>query len=146
MRFVLNNFCLLSITILTMAAAFAQESYKPIPPKGASVFFISPKDKAKIKGGTFTVKFGLKGMSIRKAGEDPADQSSGHHHLIIDGSATPTGEIVPADQTHIHFGQGQTETEVTLAPGKHTLTLQFADGAHRSYGPQMSKTISVTVK
>ena len=53
---------------------------------------------------------------------------------------------MPTDDTHIHFGKGQTETELKLAPGKHTLTMQFADGAHRSYGPDLSSTISVTVK
>ncbi len=50
------------------------------------------------------------------------------------------------DETHIHFGKGQKETTITLSPGKHTLTLQFADGAHISYGKEMSKKISVNVK
>jgi len=53
---------------------------------------------------------------------------------------------VPTDATHLHFGKGQTETEVTLPPGQYALTMQFANGAHQSYGPEMSKTIHVTVK
>ncbi|MES2857375.1 MAG: DUF4399 domain-containing protein, partial [Bdellovibrionota bacterium] len=56
------------------------------------------------------------------------------------------GEVVPADDRHIHFGLGQTETTVKLPKGKHTLTLQFADGNHASYGEMMSQTISITVK
>ena len=55
-------------------------------------------------------------------------------------------EVIPADDKHLHFGKGQTETMVKLPPGKHTLMLQFADGAHKSYGPGMSAKIEVTVK
>jgi hypothetical protein len=29
---------------------------------------------------------------------------------------------------------------------RHTLTLQFADGAHRSYGPKWAATLTVNVK
>jgi len=92
------------------------------------------------------VEFGVDGMKIRPAGEDANDKTTGHHHLIIDAGGIPQGQVIVADATHLHFGKGQTETVVKLAPGEHTLTLQFADGAHRSYGPQMSATIHVTVK
>ncbi|MBM4291927.1 MAG: DUF4399 domain-containing protein, partial [Deltaproteobacteria bacterium] len=44
-----------------------------------------------------------------------------------------------------HFGKGQTETEVTLEPGEHTLTMQLADGAHISYGESLSATLKVVV-
>jgi hypothetical protein len=110
----------------------------------AKVFFESPKDGATVKS-PFTVKFGVEGMKIQPAGEDLKSTTTGHHHLIVDGAATPKGEVVPADATHLHFGKGQTSTELTLAPGPHTLTLQFADGAHKSYGPEMSQTIKITV-
>ncbi|MCA9543181.1 MAG: DUF4399 domain-containing protein, partial [Myxococcales bacterium] len=68
------------------------------------------------------------------------------HHIIIDGEGVAQGQVVPKDDKHIHFGGGQTETELELTPGKHTLTMQFADGAHMSYGPKMSQTITVEVK
>jgi hypothetical protein len=35
---------------------------------------------------------------------------------------------------------------VDLPPGSYTLTLQFADGAERSHGPEMSATIHVKVQ
>ena len=70
---------------------------------------------------------------------------TGHHHVIVDGQPVEQGEVVPKDDTHIHFGDGSTETELELAPGEHTLTLQFADGMHRSYGRALSKTITITV-
>jgi hypothetical protein len=54
--------------------------------------------------------------------------------------------MVPKDSTHLHYGKGQTEAEVKLSPGKHKLTLQFADGLHRSYGSKLAATVSVNVK
>lgn len=92
------------------------------------------------------VKFSVEGKTIRNAGEAPMDETSGHHHLIIDGTPIPVKQPIPTDETHLHFGKGQTETTIKLTPGKHTLTLQFADGSHLSYGPEMSKSIEIIVK
>jgi hypothetical protein len=78
---------------------------------------------------------------------EPKDGATvSHHHLIVDGGAVAKGQVVPSDAQHVHFGRGQTETELSLKPGPHTLTLQFADGAHLSYGEMMSQTIHITVK
>ncbi|WP_232507754.1 DUF4399 domain-containing protein [Ghiorsea bivora] len=105
--------------------------------------FISPKDGDTVSS-PLLVKMGIKGMRVHKAGE--IIEGTGHHHLIIDGAYIPENEVVPADDKHIHFGKGQTETTIKLKPGKHTLTLQFADGHHQSYGQVMSRTIHITVK
>jgi hypothetical protein len=105
--------------------------------------FITPKDGDTVSGDV-TIKMGIKGMQVHKAGE--IIKGTGHHHLIIDGAYISENTVVPKDATHIHFGKGQTETTVKLKPGKHTLTLQFADGFHQSYGKIMSRTISITVK
>jgi hypothetical protein len=91
------------------------------------------------------IGFGLEGMTISPAGQNLGDKTKGHHHLIIDGKSIPSGQIVPMNATHKHFGKGQTNTELKLAPGKHTLTLQFADSIHMSYGPEMSTTIEIEV-
>lgn len=117
---------------LALPAAFAADR----------VFFESPADGATVTS-PVKVKFGLEGMKIAPLG-DMTDKT-GHHHLIINGQVIKAGETVPADEKHLHFGKGQTETEVNLPPGKYTLTLQFGNGAHQSYGPSMSKTITVTV-
>ncbi|MDZ4661568.1 MAG: DUF4399 domain-containing protein [Pseudomonadota bacterium] len=109
--------------------------------KGA--YFIAPNDGESVKS-KFTVRFGINGMKIRPASD--MTEGTGHHHLIIDGAPVAKGTVVAKDEKNIHFGQGQSETELTLAPGKHTLTLQFADGAHSSYGESWSKTITVDVK
>lgn len=90
------------------------------------------------------VEMGVSGMEVEPAGE--LAKYKGHHHIIVDGTFVPKGEIVPTDSTHIHFGQGQTSTDVELSPGPHTLTLQFADGFHRSYGEKMSATVNIEVE
>lgn len=93
---------------------------------------------------TFKVTFEVSGKTIKPAGTE--EDGTGHHHIIIDDTFVAAGTTVPADATHIHFGKGQTETELTLTPGKYTLTLQFADYAHRSFGGKWSKTITVNVE
>ncbi|MCB9252579.1 MAG: DUF4399 domain-containing protein [Flavobacteriales bacterium] len=110
---------------------------------GKGVFFVNLKDSDEVVS-PLNIYMGVNGMEVEKAGE--VHSLMGHHHLIIDGSHTPLGETVPADDMHIHFGQGQTETDQELTPGYHTLTLQFANGIHASYGAKWSKTITVLVK
>ncbi|WP_323121710.1 DUF4399 domain-containing protein [Burkholderia alba] len=109
----------------------------------ARVFFVAPQDGATVSNPVH-VKFGLEGMEIRQAGDMTPD--TGHHHLLIDGRPVPKGDVIPASERSLHFGKGQTETDVKLPPGQHTLTLQFGDGMHRSYGPEMSQTITVNVQ
>jgi len=111
-------------------------------PKG-KIMFVAPQAGAKLKS-PVKVEMGLEGMTVLPAGE--MKDNTGHHHLIIDGKPIPTGDVVPKDDNHIHFGKGQTSTEVPLKPGKHTLTLQFADGVHKSYGPDLSTTIEIEVE
>lgn len=89
------------------------------------------------------VVMGVHGMTVHAAGE--VIEGSGHHHIIVDGEPVAEGEVVPSTETHIHFGGGQTEADVELAPGEHTLTLQFANGMHQSYGAEWSRTITVNV-
>lgn len=109
----------------------------------AKVMFVSPQAGAKVKS-PVKVEMGVEGMTVLPAGE--MKEQTGHHHLIIDGQPLGKGAVVPKDETHIHFGKGQTSAEIELKPGKHTLTLQFADGAHLSYGPDLSATIQIDVE
>lgn len=116
-----------------------------VPDQGErKVKFLAPAEGAKVKS-PFKVKFGLEGMKVRPATEDPLDKTTGHHHLVIDGKPIPLGTPVPADEMHIHYGKGQTEVDLELPLGKHTLTMQLADGGHLSYGPALSATINVEV-
>lgn len=113
------------------------------PAPSQSVSLLEPADGATVSS-PFKVRFGVKGMAVAPAGEIVA--SSGHNHLLINRTPVAAGQSVPFDDQHRHFGAGQTETTLTLPPGQYTLTSQFANGAHQSYGQAMSATIRVTVK
>jgi hypothetical protein len=90
------------------------------------------------------IVFGVEGMTVQPAGE--IVEGTGHHHVIVDGTFGEKDQVVPADSTHIHFGKGQTETDLPLKPGPHSLILQFANGIHQSYGQDMSAEVNIVVK
>ena len=114
-------------------------------PAGAEVYIVSPKDGARVKG-PVTVVFGLKGMGIAPAGIK--FDNTGHHHLLIDTAApADLSKPLPADEHNVHFGKGQTETTLTLAPGKHTLQLLLADSLHTPHDPAvLSKVVTIVVE
>jgi hypothetical protein len=147
MKTYMNSALVILATVFSTAAIAANRA--PAADKAAakamssSVKFVEPMNGAKVPE-KFKVKMSVEGFKVAPLGVPK--KGTGHHHLIVDGDAIPAGQIVPADKTHIHFGKGQTETELDLTPGKHKLTLQFADGAHMSYGPEMSQTIEVEVQ
>ena len=109
------------------------------------VFFIEPKDAATVEQ-TFKVKMGVEGMKVCEANKPSKDKKCGHFHVLIDQAAFPDGEVIPKDEWHLHFGKKEKEAKMTLSPGKHLLTLQFADHAHLSYGAKLSHTITIDVK
>lgn len=116
----------------------------PAIPAGSKVFFKNLKDGQHVSS-PVKVGMGATKISIDSAGK--IKPASGHFHLLIDaGDSTQTGVVVPKDSTHLHFGNAQKETTVTLTPGKHRLALQFADGIHRSYGSKLATAITVDVK
>jgi hypothetical protein len=133
-------------TTMKMAPTDSSKAIAALPavPAGAKVYFKNLKDGQTVKS-PFKVEMGVDGLQLDTAGA--IVPGTGHHHLLIDaGDSIPAGQVVPKDATHLHFGKAQTSTEVTLASGKHVLTLQFADGIHRSYGSQLAAKITVTVK
>ena len=111
-------------------------------PDGARVFFVNLKEGDKVKS-PVKVVMGVEGITVHPAGE--VIEGTGHHHIILEAPAVPERSVVPADDEHIHFGGGQTETEIELVPGPHTLRLQFADGLHRSYGEALSAMVMIEV-
>ena len=145
----------LAIALALIAAAAAQAQTPAAPataaartpsPPGAEVYIISPKNGARVKSPVL-VQFGLKD----KMGVAPAGvkfDNTGHHHLLIDTEApADTGAPLPATDNIKHFGKGQTETSLTLSPGKHTLQLLFADQSHIPHDPPViSKKITITVE
>lgn len=111
--------------------------------KQKSVYFVNMKSGDQVRS-PFTVQMGIKGMKVRPAGE--IKEGTGHHHIVINGGPIAQGQVIPTDEKHRHYGGGQREAELELPPGKYKLTLQFADGIHRSYGSELSKSIEIIVK
>ena len=114
-------------------------------PEGARVYFIEPADGATVAR-TFSVKFGLAGMGVAPAGVDLP--GTGHHHLLVDLAEAPAmDQPLPASEQVLHFGKGQTETELTLPPGTHSLQLLVGDKNHVPLQPPViSERITVTVQ
>ena len=139
----LASFLLIHAACAIGVAAAADLPRSPAP-KDVELYFISPKDGETVTS-PVTVRFGLRGMGIAPAGV--AMENTGHHHLLIDTDPPPSDLPVPADARHVHFGKGQTEAQVTLAPGRHKLQLLLADHLHIPHDPRvMSKPIAIVVK
>src|SRR2546429_176135 len=99
---------------------------------GAEVYFVDLKDGATVPA-KLTIHFGLRNMGVGPAGLDR--QHTGHHHLLIDTDLPPLDQPIPNDFNHLHYGAGQTEAEITLSPGEHTLQLLLGDKDHIPHTP-----------
>ena len=131
-----------AVAVAGLSPAVAQT---PSPP-GAKVYFINLKDGQELTS-PFLIQFGLAGMGVAPAGVQKPN--TGHHHLLIDTALSPDQLTapIPMDDTHKHFGNGQTEATITLPPGKHTLQLLLGDWSHIPHVPPvMSDVITVTVR
>jgi hypothetical protein len=137
-RTVLQAAALLAAPMSGVAAAAT-----PAPPD-AYLYIISPLDGQRIRG-AFRCRFGLRNMGVTHAGD--ATPNSGHHHLLIDVNEPLDPDLpIPADNRHIHFGRGQTETELELPPGTHMLQLVLGDAEHRPFNPPVvSRKIRIVV-
>jgi hypothetical protein len=143
----------LAIAALLFAAATGVAVAADAPadnfwPAGAKIYIISPKSGAKVTS-PVTIKFGHKGLGIAPAGDKTPN--TGHFHLLID-QALPSDLSVPlpATDTILHYGKGQTEVTLDaskLPAGKHTLQLVMGDGSHIPHSPALvSKKITITVQ
>ena len=130
--------------VAALALAGAVLAREPSP-AGAEVYIVSPKDGAKVKS-PVTVVFGLKGMGVAPAGIK--FDNTGHHHLLVDSDAPADLSLaLAANEKSLHFGKGQTETSLTLPPGKHTLQLILGDSLHIPLDPPViSKKITIVVE
>jgi hypothetical protein len=136
-----HAFVFLVSIVLATSAAFAQE--RTPAPEGAKAYIVSPEDGANVTS-PVTVVFGLEGVGVAPAGVEK--EKTGHHHLIIDAPLPAMDEPIPADDNYRHFGGGQTQVSVELAPGEHTLQLLLGDQNHVPHDPPVtSDKITITV-
>jgi hypothetical protein len=136
--------------LLSLLAPLAGAQNPPAsPPRtasvaGAEVYIQSPADGAQVRS-PFLVRFGLRGMGVAPAGI--TNPNTGHHHLLIDLAELPPDNLpLPQTDQVRHFGAGQTEVELSLPPGQHTLQLVLGDALHIPHDPPLrSAKITITV-
>lgn len=134
----ITPFLRLSVVGLTLSlslATLAQAERK--------VWFGNLKDGAKVTS-PFKVEMKAQDLVVEAAAKGVAD-GRGHFHIIVNSALPDTGKPIPKDSVHIHYGAGQTEAELDLPVGEHSLALQFAKGDHVPYSPQLIQQIRIEV-
>lgn len=133
------------LALIISITASANDALISQAPANAKVYFIEPANGSKVTQ-TFTVKFGLSGMGVAPAGANI--NNTGHHHLLINVDELPDmTQPLPATDNIKHFGGGQTEVELTLEPGTHTLQLLLGNYLHVPHAtPVLSEKITVIVE
>ena len=134
--------CLATVPVLSQDATEALPRTEA--PANAEAYIQTPADGAEVRS-PFVVRFGLRGMGVAPAGVTAAN--TGHHHLLIDVDPLPRENLpLPATDQVRHFGAGQTEAELDLPPGEHTLQLVLGDALHIPHQPPVrSERITITV-
>ena len=115
---------------------------------GAKVFFVEPKNGATVTSPVH-MKFGSSGTEISPvpAGDiKEARPGMSHYHVGIGVSCLPPGKnIVKGTPSWVHFGDGKSEIDMQLTPGRHRLALQLGDDLHNTL-PGACQVITVNVK
>jgi hypothetical protein len=131
------------IVLGCLTAVFAVLLIACDAPQGR-VSFTAPQNGATVPN---PVRLTWAAQNFRVEPAGAVNAGAGHLHVMIDTPCVAAGQVVINDDTHKHFGKAQMETELTLTPGKHTLCLQAADGAHVALpGAGMTQQISITVQ
>ena len=142
----------LSAIFLGLTAGFVLAGGETPSNPDAKVYFVNLSDGDTVQS-PVTVVFGMSGMGIAPAGTEV--ENTGHHHLLIDRPPLGQGEDgadelaygLPSDENHMHFGGGQTEVTLDIAPGNHTLQLVLGDAGHVPHAtPIVSEVITITVE
>ena len=130
-------------SLLLSATVSLAELPRSTSPAGAQAYIVSPESGA-VLSSPVTVVFGLKGMGVSPAGVERA--KTGHHHLLIDAKELPPVNV-PMGAEVKHFGGGQTQTQLELSPGEHSLQLILGDHFHIPHDPVVaSEIITITIK
>ncbi len=135
--------CLTCFLSLLVPSAYAA-NLSPAP-ESATAYIIAPSNGETVSS-PFIVQFGLSGMGIAPAGIDRPN--TGHHHLLIDVDELPSlTEPLQGSEQVLHYGAGQTETELSLTPGEHSLQLVLGNYSHIPHdNPVISEKIVITVE
>ena len=140
----------LALLVLATVAGFgvlAGAQAKQPAAKRPRVFFVEPKNGATVTSPVH-MKFGAEGIEI--AAVPPGDVTTarpgiGHYHVGIDQPCLAPGKtIVKGTPSWVHFGDGKSEFDSQLTPGRHRLALQIGDDLHNTL-PRTCVSITVNV-
>jgi hypothetical protein len=130
--------------VLLSSVDAAAQTTAPAPTPAPEIYFRAPADGDTL-GTPFEVAFGLRNYGVAPA--TVTFGNTGHFHILINVESPPPGALIPADSLHRHFGLGQIETMLSLAPGTYTLRLVLGDHEHRVISRALvSRPIRVTVR
>lgn len=124
-----------SVALLALVAACGDD-------EGPSVSLSKPSEGDKVAGAV-VVAMEADGLTIEAAGE--AHDGAGHFHVVADAGCIPSGDAIPRDADHVHFGKGQSDGTIYLEPGEHELCLQAGDGVHAALDATDRVTITVGI-
>jgi hypothetical protein len=131
------------LVLASLPFASALQAQQTESSANAAAYIVSPQNGDTVNE-TFTVIFGLNEMGVAPAGIEMAE--TGHHHLLVDKATMPAMNQ-PLGADVMHFGKGQTQVELTLEPGEHTLQLILGDHLHIPHNPPVvSEKITITVE
>lgn len=134
---------ILGLSLIAGASLDAQAAPAAAAP-APEIFFRAPAD-GDVVARSFPVVFGLRNYGVAPASVN--FPRTGHFHILINVEPPAPGVVIPADSLHRHFGLGQIETSLSLAPGTYTLRLVLADFEHKVIGPALnSRPIRITVR
>lgn len=112
----------------------------PAADASVAASFVTPADGATVTS-PVDVQMQATGIDIAPAAD--AVEGAGHFHIMVDTTCVETGEVIPSDDAHRHFGDGSTTASLELAAGEHTLCLQLGDNNHSAVGSTDEITITV---
>ena len=145
----LRRQCALLVVVMVAGfSALAGAQTKKPAAKRPHVLFVEPKNGATVTSPVH-MKFAATGIQI--APVPPGDLTTArpgiaHFHVGIDQSCLPPGKtIVKGTPSWVHFGDGKSEFDSQLTPGKHKLALQLGDDLHNTL-PGACAVITVNVK
>jgi hypothetical protein len=144
-RSLLLRSAVLAVTVATAPlSAQSAPAQPPAAQPAPEIYLRAHRDGATVPA-TFPVEFGLRNYGVAPAGVNL--KGTGHFHILINVEPPAPGVMIPADSLHRHFGAGQIETTLTLAPGTYTLRAVLADHEHKVIGPELiSRPIRITVR
>ena len=103
------------------------------PSSPAKISILSPRNGQVIHGKALHVRLSLKNGRIVKPTTTKLDPRKGHIHVLLDGSV-------------ISMNYGLKDTISKVAPGTHTLRVEFVASDHLPFDPRVFQEVAFEVK